>query len=839
MLAHPVLLEVAAAPRPTGSDARASFTLTLRDLHGNGGSGRWELHAGRTLHDGTTWAATLAAYRTGRADPDLLRRFGRDLLDSLLADRALFGAWQAVLGRAAGAPLLLTVQCGAGTGAFARLPLELLHDDAGFLFASSGSGLQRTLLGTPARQADLPPRPRVLFAWACPAGEAPFDPVPHRRALQRRFGADLHEVAAGSLADLQTALAEHRPHVLHLLVHGRGDGATPAVVLQHADGRADVVDALRLGNAVAGAGLQFAFLCACNSASDGPDGMTGVAQHLLTAGGGDIPCVVATQAMLPSAGSAELAGEFYRLLLASRDPAVAIGQARVQAFGKGSAWSIPILLARPRPFAPVDRACEWHDYGGRGALRVFVGRDDERRQLDAALLGGDGPPVTAVRGIGGVGKSSLLYRWLADCRAQPTPPFDAVISYCAYRLCASWTSFLEFVLERLGRQAPGRRSPRRALAMTAAVLAALQERRVLLAIDGLERWLRGWQDTQDLDERFQDADRQRARSAVGLGDLLHGCTALTNGSRVVFTSRALPLALDGLQVHCVAGAGGSDRLQGLAPAEGASLLRQLGMTGADADLEGVSREYWGHPLALTLLARMPPGSLPRTGTGDGPLPQELTLDHKLRGLLQAIEQHRRDDVPLLVAAACFGDAPLAAIAAVVGRPTDDAELWRRLQGLAGWGLLELYESAAGETWLAVHPLVKKHFAGRADRRTHAVLGEAFARIPVPADACTLEQARPRLWAIDHAELAGQFDRCCELLFQDLGAGKLLCEWFPAWGYLEHEVELELRLLPRVPVAWQNKLRVSLAHNLRVLGRNQQALEILRGNPPPRMEDHHD
>ena len=106
--------------------------------------------------------------------------------------------------------------------------------------------------------------------------------------------------------------------------------------------------AQRLANSVRGNKLRLAFLCSCQTAVANDKAFSGVGQQLLTLDGGDIPCVVATQANLPVRDSEKLVERFYRLLGQENGPAQALARARRDAFDRGRmAWSVPVVLVRP------------------------------------------------------------------------------------------------------------------------------------------------------------------------------------------------------------------------------------------------------------------------------------------------------------------------------------------------------------------------------------------------------------------------------------------------------------------------------------------------------------
>jgi hypothetical protein len=273
------------------------------------------------------------------------QEFGLDVFQRMMAELDLAVAWTGVQGAAARRPYRMTVVSHAGTEAFSRLPLELLRDVEGDVFARPGSSIVRTFVGNATRAFAMPEAPRVLFAWAH-AKANDFDPQPHVDALRAVYGDAMAVLGNATLAALASQLREAatagRPFpIVQVLAHGTGGDE---IVL--ADG---VWPAKLVAKAIRGRGVALVFLCSCQSGM----GFAGVGQQILAADGGDVPCVVACQADLPVRGSAALAERFHRLLRRTRDPALAQARARREAYDAGDAWSVPVLLARtPVPPAP-------------------------------------------------------------------------------------------------------------------------------------------------------------------------------------------------------------------------------------------------------------------------------------------------------------------------------------------------------------------------------------------------------------------------------------------------------------------------------------------------------
>ncbi len=165
--AYPLFLR-ATLPR---SVARNQLHLDLDDGRGNQGTAEVDLGHLSAPSNGNGWDAFHRRYvdqDTGEVDH---RSFGSQLFELLfMGDPSIRQAWQGIQTAAEGRPLALTVTFGSQTERLARLPLELLHNEAGFLFARPGSALRRAFLHMQPKAFAYPQQPRLLLAWACPPG---------------------------------------------------------------------------------------------------------------------------------------------------------------------------------------------------------------------------------------------------------------------------------------------------------------------------------------------------------------------------------------------------------------------------------------------------------------------------------------------------------------------------------------------------------------------------------------------------------------------------------------------------------------------------------------------
>ena len=388
------------------------YELSLLDSKGQLATGEFTLDEDRPLGSGT-WRNFLESYLRGDASPASLHDFGKDIYRILLTEQSnLFDAWLDAYGAASGHPLDLTLDLHPHTEEFARLPLELLHDETGFLFARPGSQLRRTYQNIPQRAFLKPAEPRVLFVWASPfpGAQGAFDPEPHWKTLRTHFGDRVKRLDQATIQDLGKTLQEATKagrafDYVHLLAHGfrhasRGglclQGATPLLM--------DQVESQVLAQNLSGHGLRLAFLCSCQTSVTDGDAFSGVGQQLLLPQGADLACVVASQANLPVRGSAQLSGYFYRLLDESGDPAKAISEARRLAFDRGGpAWSVPVLLTRPQPVEVTQ--IEDRPIAGIPPRRpTYLKRPEPEGELARAIAQ---HRLVSLVGLPGVGKTEL------------------------------------------------------------------------------------------------------------------------------------------------------------------------------------------------------------------------------------------------------------------------------------------------------------------------------------------------------------------------------------------------------------------------------------------------
>ncbi|MFY9826753.1 MAG: CHAT domain-containing protein [Thermoanaerobaculia bacterium] len=340
----------------------------------------------------------------------------------------------------------------------------------------------------------------------------------------------------GDKEELRKQLArEDRPQIVHLSCHGGLAEGQPTLFLEDSEGhrapvRADEI--LAWMRATPGAlPLDLLVLSACDTSK-----AAGLVDQLVRGG---VPRVLGMQSTVSDAGATAFAGAFYAALARGTDLPAALRSGRAELLAKGGPheWAIPTLtlsrdagpLVAPRSSEPLKAPFElvrdeFEIEGVTYLERGYVGRREVERRLRKAL---DTQRVIVVHGLGGIGKSTLIARFLERRRQEGA---RLLVLYAGQELTPA--PFLEEIASRLGVSRASDVSPAEA------------ERQFQT---NLQTALRSVTPTILLLDNFEDnqnGDGQLKNPALGeaLADLVHlGGT----GFRLVLTSR-LPVDLPDL-----------------------------------------------------------------------------------------------------------------------------------------------------------------------------------------------------------------------------------------------------------------------------------------------------
>jgi hypothetical protein len=420
-----ILLEFARAEKaddPYAFDFRAEEYLLRTE---GGGFRRSTLRWSEALLD------DLHTLRTPGCDPAIVQRVGERLRRFL--QPADFARHEQEIVRAVSEGEAVHVTIRSAAAELYALPWELLTVGPGgqHLGELPGVLLRYTWPETRTTPAPRPGREegRILFAWSDAGGWVPSSE--HLDALQRTcrehhhpFDDQADVIPQVTLARLEEALAAatraDRPvSVLHILCHGAAQGQTYGLSWSDDGGRAAIVDAGRLRQALAphAGQLRMVVLCACDSGNIGELGnqLGSVAQNLHTAG---IQAVVASRLPLSVRGSQRLTEALYGALLggpSSMEQAFLVARRALAGEAASLDWASLQLYARPddgddtRPLTirPYRGLLPFHQQHAR----FFFGRDAESGEVLGdlrALVEAGKPRFVVIAGASGTGKSSIV-----------------------------------------------------------------------------------------------------------------------------------------------------------------------------------------------------------------------------------------------------------------------------------------------------------------------------------------------------------------------------------------------------------------------------------------------
>ncbi len=421
--------------------------------------------------------------------------------------------------------------------------------------------------------------------------------------------------------------------------------------------------------------------------------------------------------------------------------------------------------------------------GAQEHVKFFRGRATELAQLHEAVERGD--RVIRVIGMAGQGKSALLAKWWqADGRKTLA---ESDVFWCRpYDTDYTFSRFLDDILPYL---TDGRYDPRdypTTQIRSELLCQLLRQRPTLLVLDGLDM-------------------------------LVTDATGWDSGSMVLFSSRAVPAALDGRPMTPIGTTAAGRTLLGPLELDAAvKLLESLGVNGEPDNLHEAAREYNCHALTLRVLA----GELVDLHGGDvTKRPEVDVLADDERGrlfhLLDRIAERRGEYLPILSAVACcLVAAPVEMLATL--RKTDEKAIRKALSRLDKWQLVA-FDAKAGRADL--HPLLEEYFLGRlGDEKKAALRCEMaawFGDQPVPDEPQSIEQVQPLILACRHALAGRNVDLATDFLF-GTPPGKhyeTLNAWLRAFGHLDEDVALHSAAIDqyeRLVAAGQEGLRNDLA-----------------------------
>ena len=430
----------------------------------------------------------------------------------------------------------------------------------------------------------------------------------------------------------------------------------------------------------------------------------------------------------------------------------------------------------------------------------FVGRRFEYEQLDAALRQLS-PSILAVAGMGGQGKTTLVAEFLRTCQGLR---HSAGFWCTAYRASFTFDMFLDEALRYLSRGSFVKQNSLDTSARIRCLLEFLQARRVLLVIDGLERWLLGWTQDEPKDTHSALTD-PRAGGHDGLDEFLRQVSGLSNGTHLILTTRAIPSVLDRLSVALVPiyPEDQEARLHGIDVGAAVELLRRQRVNGTDSQLAAIATQWDCHPLTLGVLS----GLLSKRYGGDvSRMPSLNALDPRLP--LNSLLDETRKHLPaaelterIMKAVSLAEENPSTALIAagvealLPGQSISEDVVVDGAVALSEWQLMD-WKGEHG--YAVVHPLIQKYFetllAPGERTAVHAAFAEWYSREALPNPPSALSDVRPRILAIIHYCHAGNPVAASSLLLGEFEHGISFLDWLAGYGHHVTAIDLLSRLL---------------------------------------------
>jgi tetratricopeptide (TPR) repeat protein len=478
----------------------------------------------------------------------------------------------------------------------------------------------------------------------------------------------------------------------------------------------------------------------------------------------------------------------------------------------------------------------------------FSGRQDELQEL-SKVFAQPFPCVAVVSGVGGQGKSTLVDQWIKRHQTDEFVTGFAAGFWCtAHQAGFTFDNFLDQVLAYLTRDAFDKLGFEDPAARAQRLIELLQKRPSLIVVDGIERWLRGWNHAS-ADLHSADTVGDRVGYYPVLDDFLRSASGIRNGTHLVLTTRALPAVLDytAISMVPVGEPGMRYSLEGLSDDDAVTLLRSMGVSEEFAELRDAARGYGNHPLALTVL-----GGLIANGYRLAQLNADRVLDHRER--LYELLEKTRINLPggeqaerfLQVASHSIDNPSLemvrtvltrlqhkepGALSRLLGRfsqsPNKDTEpdMLEMAVMLDSWHLLA-WDRSNGV--LTIHPVIKSFFVGltRDSKTIHRQLAQWYSEQLVSANPVSMDHAGTRLLSIKHAVRAGEVNWAADRMFAPFTVSQTFYEWLSAWGHLSAGTTLLEEVAQAATGELRGQLLLARASLHHQLGSPQKSLKEL-------------
>ncbi len=412
--------------------------------------------------------------------------------------------------------------------------------------------------------------------------------------------------------------------------------------------------------------------------------------------------------------------------------------------------------------------------------RFFLVREDELAEL-SKFWEDNSIKTVVIEGSGGLGKSTLVYRWLRDMEKNDLRGAEQIIKWTFQHQensegSISSDQFMSKYINDLGGNQSGVvfHNP---IAKGEYLADLVMKRRTILILDAFDLLQYSPADS-DKTGRIKDPAMQRLIIKLTRSSRFNGLCVIT-------TRLSMPDLNNDFRDYAR-----RIVLERLSKEAGAQLLSKLEITGSEEELEDASESFHGNPLALTSLAKI----LKEHG---GNISQRYELDrmfissgstmdpvqHVMMWYERWWSQEGKEpslELMILQMLSLFNEPVDQDYLKVLrGEPVvsglNDAwegktlNDWRRsIDNLRSFDLLA--DNSENSNKLDTHPLVRSYFGGRlrnqfpqAWQEGHRRLYEEF-KLSAPRNPNTLEDLSPLLSAVRHGCYAGLYNETFEQVY---------------------------------------------------------------------------
>jgi len=246
----------------------------------------------------------------------------------------------------------------------------------------------------------------------------------------------------------------------------------------------------------------------------------------------------------------------------------------------------------PRPYLA-------HPYS---IIKNFTGRREEMTRL-TEWYKYEKEPMCIVEAIGGMGKSSLCWKWLQDEIIATDTAVEGIIWWSFYD-----QSFEDFIHHAYEYCIPEQiRNQQKRIDETTEVINALTNHHFLLVLDGFERVLRGYAEMMAMYIQEAGLSKQNIADIKEAFDI-HQRTPITPKAerllRALCAAKSKTLMTTRLYPATIEGQAGIKHIQltGLSKTDTIAFFKTEGIAGTDEEMIHAGQVYGFHPLMLKLLS---------------------------------------------------------------------------------------------------------------------------------------------------------------------------------------------------------------------------------------------